>query len=236
MRKLLILMLIIIIPYSLLFAEGETSEGTTENTGSSATLNLRGYKIGLEKTPTITLTDALSGSLEIVAGNDVNITDYVDKFLGSTPTSQFDPDRVLFSYRVVGNTVPDGYYQLKITLSNLIQDVEESSSSQEKGVIKTSYNLANLSYSFHGVSSNNYNGDKIEKHSESNKIEAAPGEEKDYLTSNFKIVDADNNGETFMPWVHRGAVSMTIDSADYNGTDIPLGTYKATVEVTLEAK
>lgn len=242
MRKLLILMLIIIIPYSLLFAEDETTDEIVYGT-----LNLKGYKIGDVTDPTITITDALSGSLEIVDGKEINITSYIDKYLGVVSTANtYNQDRTLFSYRIAGNTV--GNYKLEITLSNLLNyETNEDGTQSETvaGYIETAYNLANLSYTFHGVSSNTYDGNSIKGPDPGSSIvnttNAKPeGTGSKTLVSNFKITAKEGKTTTPITWVHRGAVSMTISSDNYNGNSsngrtIPLGKYKAHVEVKLYA-
>ena len=243
MRKLLILMLIIIIPYSLLFAEDDTTDERVYGT-----LNLKGYKIGDVTDPTITITDALSGSLEIVDGKEINITSYIDKYLGVVSTANtYNQDRTLFSYRIAGNTM--GNYKLEITLFNLLNyETNEDGTQSETvaGYIETAYNLANLSYTFHGVSSNTYDGNSIkgpdsDSSIEKNTTNAKPeGTESKTLVSNFKITAKEGNTTTPITWVHRGAVSMTISSDNYNGNSsdrrtIPLGKYKAHVEVKLYA-
>lgn len=231
MRKLLILMLIILIPYSLLFAEGETSEGTTENTGSSATLNLRGYKIGKVTNPTITITDALSSSLEtseVLQDSKIDITKNIDKFLGNASTAnKFDSDKIVFSYRVAGNTKEN--YTLTITAGDFSTEYQESdgeTTTTKTASIPTVFVLANLSYTFHMQSSNTFNGYTIQKNGDNN-TSTAEGTD---LTSKFSITGG-TEASTPETWVHRGAVSMTIDSTEYENS--PIGEYEVMVEVEL---
>lgn len=248
MRKMISMLILLLITLMMLFASDDSVSVTPseEKVSSSSTLKLRGYKVGLKAAPYVVITDAMNESLEVLStsvnedgsikGSDIDVTKHIDQFLGDINNGGFLKDRVIFSYRVVGNTL--GSFTLTLTMHDFTLEGDENTSDK----LKTRYDLSNFSYTFTGASSNTYQGAKIEANG-GNDTEAIPSkevnEENDTgLISKWSVLDtdpvvADGVKRTRAAWIHRGAVAMTISSNDYDNPSIPRGEYRATVGVTL---
>ena len=254
MRKMISMLILLLITLMMLFASDDSVSVTPseEKVSSSSTLKLRGYKVGLKAAPYVVITDAMNESLEVLStsvnedgsikGSDIDVTKHIDQFLGDINNGGFLKDRVIFSYRVVGNTL--GSFTLTLTMHDFTLEGDENTSDK----LKTRYDLSNFSYTFTGASSNTYEEAKIEAN-EGNVTEVIPSEEVDEgnntegnnpgLISKWSVldkdpvVDSDGVKRTRAAWIHRGAVAMTISSNDYDNPSIPRGEYRATVGVTL---
>lgn len=236
MKKILVaLLLILLIPFVELFAQDEERI-------PDATLNLRGYKIGVIESPYVVITDALSESLEIVSSPEgtntppeIDVTNHIDDLLGNTSSSGFSSDRVVFSYRVVGNTL--GSFTLTMTMDDLRLN---GTGKEDTDVISTRYDLSNLSYSFHGAYSNEYEGNSISGDTDSegntsNDLVSIPSSDDTTLSSKWTVSSTNSSATTTpLAWVHRGAVAMTISSSEYSyDSGHSVGRYVASVEVKL---
>ena len=193
-------------------------------------LNIKGYKIGAEDFLHIVITDALSESLDIVEEPIDGINDYIDlsrdieRFLGDADDS-FTGDKVLFSYRVAGNTT--GNFKIEMNFTPLTNAADGQSQ------IRTKYDLGNLSYSFPDNASStmgNYTISKTET-GEGNVLSARPSSGTNELRSCWSVTP--DSSSTISTWIHRGAVSMVVSNDDYRSNEKPVGEYKATVEVNL---
>ena len=115
MRKMISMLILLLITLMMLFASDDSASVTPseEKASSSSTLKLRGYKVGLKANPYVVITDAMNESLEVLStsenedgtikGSDIDVTNHIDQFLGDINNGGFLKDRVIFSYRVVGN-------------------------------------------------------------------------------------------------------------------------------------
>ena len=240
MRKMISRLILLLITLMMLFASDDSASvsPSEEESSSSSTLKLRGYKVGLKADPYVVITDAMNESLEVLStsenddgtikGSDIDVTNHIDQFLGDINNGGFLKDRVIFSYRVVGNTL--GSFTLTLTMNDFTLKTEAT------GTLKTRYDLSNFSYTFTGASSNTYEEAKIEAN-EGNDTEAIPSQQTqqtDVLVSKWTVSDTNPDGKrTRAAWIHRGAVAMTISSTDYDDPSIPRGEYRATVGVTL---
>ena len=252
MRKMISMLILLLITLMMLFASDDSASVTPseEKASSSSTLKLRGYKVGLKADPYVVITDAMNESLEVLStsenddgtikGSDIDVTNHIDQFLGDINNGGFLKDRVIFSYRVVGNTL--GSFTLTLTMNDFELTDQETEEGNKKisGTLKTRYDLSNFSYTFTGASSNTYEEAKIEAN-EGNDTEAIPSnqtQQTDALVSKWSVSDtnpvvADGVKRTRAAWIHRGAVAMTISSTDYDNPSIPRGEYRATVGVML---
>lgn len=259
MRKMISMLILLLMTLMMLFASDDSASVTPseEESSSSSTLKLRGYKVGLKEDPYVVITDAMNESLEVLStsknedgtikGSDIDVTKHIDQFLGDISNGGFLKDRVIFSYRVVGNTL--GSFTLSLTMHDfkLTDQKTEEGNEKTSGTLRTRYDLSNFSYTFTGASSNTYEEAKIEAN-EGNVTEVIPSEEVDEgnntegnnpgLISKWSVLDtnpvvADGVKRTRAAWIHRGAVAMTISSTDYDNPSIPRGEYRATVGVTL---
>ena len=241
MKRIMLFLVVLIMPLFLIYAVEETESR------NFAELNLRGYKIGVEVEPYVVITDAITESLEIVSAEshdvsgsnttieEIDISKHIDTFLGNinSTSNEFFSDQMVFSYRVVGNTT--GSFTLTMNMSDLIwvNESEIDISADADNTIGTRYDLSNLSYAFHGAYSDKYENSSIGFSESLNTKRAIPSSGSASLVSKWTV----SNGEdetTPLPWIHRGAVAMTISSSDYSyDTGHPVGKYEAKVEVIL---
>lgn len=239
MRRLIMLMVIMMAVFALSAAEvgGESAEKDT------AELEIKGYKIAKNpenKAPTLTITDAITGSLNVVNDSDkIEISEHVGTLLGnaSEGTSVFN-EQVIFSYRIVGYTAGSFGIDMKFGPIARVNDQE----SDKEDYIAASYELRNLSYSFPEYSSNivsdessiNFN-DSIQGIDSgiSKKPVLVKAEKNSIGTLSASFTVTDNENEGVPRWIQRGAVAMTIDRTSYNNAAI--GNYAATVEVILKS-
>ena len=244
MRKMISMLILLLITLMMLFASDDSVSVTPseEKVSSSSTLKLRGYKVGLKAAPYVVITDALNESLEVLStsvnedgsikGSDIDVTKHIDQFLGDINNGGFLKDRVIFSYRVVGNTL--GSFTLTLTMHDFTLEGDENTSDK----LKTRYDLSNFSYTFTGASSNTYQGAKIEASGDNDSVAIPSGSDNELISywtvsDTDPVVDSDEVERTRAAWIHRGAVAMTISSTDYDNPSIPRGEYRATVGVTL---
>lgn len=255
MRKMISMLILLLMSLMMLFASDDSASVTPseeEKASSSSTLKLRGYKVGLKEDPYVVITDAMNDSLEVLSTTkdengstqkaEIDVTKHIDQFLGDINSGGFLKDRVIFSYRVVGNTL--GSFTLTLTMNDFALAEKGNDTS---GTLRTRYDLSNFSYTFTGASSNTYEEAKIVAN-EVNDTEAIPSEKVNEgnntegndtgLISKWSVLDtdpvvADGVKRTRAAWIHRGAVAMTISSTDYDDPSIPRGEYRATVEVRL---
>ena len=219
MRKLMILLLMLI-PLSFISAADEEVQADAPNV-----LNIRAYKTGPEDYLKIVITDALYESLAIIQGGEViDLSPHLEMLLSSDidkPQSDTFPERVVFSYRIVGNTA--GTYEIALTVSPLRSD-------ESGDMIPARYDLGNLSYVFPAAASSSYNGATISSISSSKEIIVRTGE--DTLSSRWKV---EQSTSSVVPeWVHRGAVAMMVDSNVYRGSEVSTDEYLAEVKVELK--
>ena len=244
MRKMISMLILLLITLMMLFASDDSVSVTPseEKVSSSSTLKLRGYKVGLKAAPYVVITDAMNESLEVLStsvnedgsikGSDIDVTKHIDQFLGDINNGGFLKDRVIFSYRVVGNTL--GSFTLTLTMHDFTLEGDENTSDK----LKTRYDLSNFSYTFTGASSNTYQGAKIEASGDNDSVAIPSGSDNELISywtvsDTDPVVDSDEVERTRAAWIHRGAVAMTISSTDYDNPSIPRGEYRATVGVTL---
>lgn len=235
-RKLLSILLLLLIPFTILSAV----DAEDQDLEKEATLRISGYKIGADDYGEIVITDAITESLNVISSNgEIDITNHVYDLIGpisesdsssanvATNSSNFRSDQVVFSYRVAGNRL--GNYKLTLTLKDLKHDGSSST-------IETEYDLGNLSYSFLDVSSEQITeGDStysIGINGTNDKV-SVPSKNNDEIISNWKVASNATGSDTSPVWIHRGAIAMTISSS-YLGSTLPTGDYKAEVEVKLE--
>lgn len=208
-------------------------------------LNIKAYKIGKVQTVNVVITDAISASLDTIDApvkegdiiksvDEIVVDDKVLDLLGNisstSNSASFSSDKVIFSYRVVGNII--GTFTLGITFNSLSLD--------GKGIeiIGTKYDLGNLSYSFPAYSSSTFSDGTGSGEISNNSTAASTGS---ITTSTGGKVssswEVDVSDTTVPLWIHRGAIAMTVSDADYRSEGDgakPIGEYRSRVIVTLE--
>ena len=100
------------------FSSGGWSDSTGTRT-STANMLIKAFKVDSSNAePELVITDALVSNLDqIPDGHEINLTDYVSKFLGSTSSNRTDFNSgVVFSYRVAG--AKEGSYTLSFEFNS----------------------------------------------------------------------------------------------------------------------
>ena len=243
MKKIMFFIFVVFLSLPLT-ASVETSQGK-----NYSVLNLRGYKIGVENSPYVVITDAITESLEIVSDketgssstSEIDVSNHVENFLGNinSASTEFPSDQVVFSYRVIGNTT--GTFKLTLIMNDLswADDAVSDTNADLNTTIGVRYDLSNFSYAFHGAYSNIYENSKIEGDSSANVVKAVPSSasESHDLVSKWYVTNTSDSSTTPLAWIHRGAVALTISSQDYSyDSGRPLGRYKSNVEVILSVE
>lgn len=222
MRKsTLILLILFSFVFSLFAIEYDVND--------SNVLNLRGFKVGEEDYLTIAITAVDDRELVDSSGPSVespdfiNISNDINDLLGTVASNtSFDRDKIVFSYRVAGNTT--GNYSISLVFTSLTNDNDVTK------VIETVYNLGNLSYSFPDAASSTSSGYTIAQSAgNTNTLISLPG---DSGLISYWSVTPQSSVATPM-WIHRGSVAMTISSSTYSDSSTPVGSYRANVEVRL---
>lgn len=198
---------------------------------------IKAYKLKRDNTVTLTLVDALTGSLkEIFANEDLDIDGYYTPAIASSATAD-NTDDIAFAYRVSGNG--SGTYSIKIT----VRPFEEQTTGGTKDVISTRYFLVNETFRFldsNKATTADYryeNGGIAEgliienegvKELKDSKVMTNKGDSVD-LIGKFKVSGVSNNLNDF--WIARGSVGFVVDSATLKNANE--GIYKALIEVEL---
>lgn len=226
MRKIIFLLLLL--SMTLMLAAIEPRITSTE------TLRILGYKVSPDAVNELTITDAFSESLDTVGeGGAISMDEHIGALFGDVNERPSDfTDQTAFSYRVASNTT--GSYELLFT----IEPLERVGGSE---VIRASYQLGNLSYSFPEASDDSIKigeadatigpNESVTNPDFTGAITSSPGT----LKSSW-IVDDLAVGHQ---WIHRGAIAVTIDKSSaesdnlYAFDNAPNGRYRALVTVNL---
>ena len=202
-------------------------------------LEIKAYKLGgKEEFIELTITDALSGSLNIVEGTSdvsttnqarLDISDYIEDFLGRLPSAETTSDLyggILFSYRLDGNL--PGNYDIDITLSSFKKDGGSD-------IVNAYFGLVNENVIFNGTSkTESAGGFSISRVDEANDDEwgVTSGETKASLHTGVSITSPAGAGKTTDDiWIARGAVYSIISSGEYESASN--GEYISDVTVTI---
>ena len=233
-RRFIITILVLIA-----FSSGGWSDSTGTRT-STANMLIKAFKVDSSNAePELVITDALVSNLDqIPDGHEINLTDYVSKFLGSTSSDRTDFNSgVVFSYRVAG--AKEGSY----TLSFEFKSFEDYDNPDSK--IRARFEVGNTNYIFSNSATNlNKNGSHRitdTSYGSQSGVTATTTTswlgttstkwESIYISKSWEVRKTDNapSGAVCSQWIARGAVALTIDSNDYN--DAGIGRYRSEVKV-----
>lgn len=244
MRKSLAIFLLILIPvFNIHSADQSISSSDTDLNSildhSSATFEILGYKVNPSADLAFEITDALSESLAVINSEDsIELDSHIDQLLGSLSSPASDPrNQIIFSYRVTGrgNENSSNTYRVVFEFKPFYRYVDGSK--DEANWLNASYQLVNLSYSFPDYTSDSYNNQgsigSIKKHDDTNEnLTIVKNDTEATITSKWTV-----EGVYAPLWIHRGAVTLTIDNSTaeggYNYPSAAFGQYKAAVTATL---
>lgn len=250
MKKIVISLILILILSATSFADAiKTSPGTFE---------IKAYKLNRNAPVTITIVDALTGSLnEILKDDELIIDGYFTPGVASSATEE-NVDDIAFAYRVSGNTA--GTYTVTITVNPFIEKVKNENGDEIDGdhAISARYFLVNETVRFldsNKTTTSDYvegeKGLKIENtDAEPNRSDFDTSDDyeqalnaysqkkdsgvltsgSDSLSDSFRVTGNSNDTNDF--WIARGAVGFVVDKVSYESA--PEGIYKATITVTLQ--
>ncbi len=208
----------------------------------SADLGIKAYKLGgadeSGKYFELAITDALTGSLNIVKDvadgegasttGQINITDYIDDFLGTIPSAQASGSygSFLFSYRLAGNY--EGSYTISMTLSPF-----KGTASSNTGIVNAYYELKNENIIFNEAHTTESRDGFTITQSSGNPSYKATNDSSVELSTSINISNGNSTEYELIDdiWIARGAIFAIIDSSDYDSVGNDL--YNASVVVEI---
>lgn len=225
MKKIILKLLILIFVSVSIF-----SDATVQTPGE---FKIKGYKINREEGTTLTVVDALTGSLnEIKDKGSLSVDGYYTLGNAATTTAS-TVDDIAFSYRVSGNIANN--YTVKIIVKPFIHE-------SDKSVIDTKYFLINETVRFLD-SNSSQSSDYKEKEGLIIEDSDDPADKTikqtgvlSETTSSHTLVDKFDvkgaaNKVSDDIWIARGAVAFVIDETSFD--DAIEGKYKASIEISL---
>lgn len=233
-RRFIITILVLVV-----FSSGGWSDSAGTRT-STANMLIKAFKVDSSNAePELVITDALVSNLDqIPDDHEIDITDYMRKFLGSTGSDRTDFNSgVVFSYRVAG--AKEGSYTLSFEFNSFEDDDDPDSK------IRARFEVGNTNYIFSNTATNlNKNGShRITDTSSGSQSGVTATTTTSWwgtsstqwksidLSKSWEVRKTDNapSGAVCSQWIARGAVALTIDSDDYDAAGI--GRYRSEVRV-----
>ena len=178
----------------------------------------------------------------MTVGESRSIDSLLSNYIG-TELSESDPNNILLSFRVEGQTLDSYYVKLAVSHFALMQESEKGLERVSNGnQISGNYMIDNLDLRFNDNNSTEMDGAGTAKITGKTSDEN-PRETADYDTPDTSVLAdapivtwtiADNDqtdGIDFSSdyWICRGAVRLQIDETEYNNA--PIGTYQTRVIV-----
>ncbi len=242
MKKLLILLLVLMT--AVFSANADESPKKTYGTGD--TLTIKAYKKdkAVGQTYTLKVVDALTGSLDDITkyadGNrEINIDDYVNKFLGSVNDEVGLSRKAIFSIHVGGNITSSFKVSVKFEdfARYTLNDKTWTKTKNESEVIKVKYFMRDMNYFFTSTGTTTATDS-------TNKTETISSSSSDATVTVDSLggygilefiwtVSSKNTGRTSTEnyWDVETMFAMIIDSSTYEAK--ANGTYRAPITITL---
>ena len=214
---------------------------------STASFDIKAYKLRDSSNLKVEITDAIPGSLDTFTssenGKEIDLSSVRQNLLGQTDIEIADfAEHVIFSWRVWGNT--DGTYTVKINFSTFNLQKKENGISKDEGThfIGVRFESGNETFTFP-----DYNDSvvKDENGNELGKIEKGSiddvSELSTYVSSNSPSTDSISiswnvTGNNSIRWIAHGAVAANISTSDFENKNKPNGIYRAYCTVSLESR
>lgn len=214
--RFLALFFIIQFALTALFAADSTTEAETE------TLIIKAFKVNSSNTsPEFVITDSLPSSLDVIKnGDEIDVTDYLEYYLGDVKEISNFSEQIIFSYRVAGAQL--GAYEISFDISNFTNNSNRQ--------INAGFQLGNINYIFSDSAMSVDETESFEIKEKSHTSEVVTTESGSaYLNTSWEISPISGAGATSSPsqWIARGAVAMTISNSDYS--DAPMDEYTSSV-------
>lgn len=227
----------ILLAFMLLLTNLNAVEAEKEETS----FEIVAYRVGGKGAgPFFYVVDALNNSLEnMTVGESRSIDSLLSNYIG-TGLSESDPNNILLSFRVEGQTLGSYYVKLAVSDFALMQESENGLERVTNGAeIGGQYMIDNLDLRFNDNNSTEIDGEGTAKITEKTSDEASK-ETVDYDTDPPDLTSAPivtwtiaGNDSTINfssdYWICRGAVRLQINETEYNNA--PIGTYQTRVIV-----
>ncbi len=211
---------------------------SAEDGSPDVVFNIKAYKLGQVAAGEyfeLKVTDALNGSLSVIhdpekdeSGNplrdDVDITDYINNYLGTLPTDTGSGDgTVLYSYRLAGNG--PGKYQITMSISEFTGENNAQS-------IDAFYEISNENIIFnHSSKTESDDGFSITQIETGSKYGSTVSTQPVILITQIEISAPSDKTLSDDIWIARGAVSAIIDQAGY--ANAPNDRYVSAVTISV---
>lgn len=212
---------------------------------STASFDIKAYKLRDSSNLKVEITDAIPGSLDTFTssenGKGIDLSSVRQNLLGQTSIEIADfAEHVIFSWRVWGNTADT--YTVKINFSTFNLQKEENEISVDEGhFIGVRFESGHETFTFP-----DYNDSvaKDENGNEIGKIEKGSiddvSELSTYVPSNSTSTDNlsiswNVTGNNSIRWIAHGAVAANISTSDFKNENNPNGIYRAYCTVSLES-
>ncbi|HIV98324.1 MAG TPA: hypothetical protein IAB12_00910 [Candidatus Ornithospirochaeta avicola] len=219
----------------------------TLSAASTASFDIKAYKLRDSSKLKVEITDAIPGGLDTFTssenGKEIDLSSVRQNLLGQTDIEIADfAEHVIFSWRVWGNTA--GTYTVKINFSTFNLQKEENGTLKDEGehFIGVRFESGNETFTFP-----DYNDSvvKDENENELGRIELATidnvAELKSYVSSTSTAQDGLSivwtvDGDHNIRWIAHGAVAANISTSDFENEYNPNGIYRAYCTVSLESR
>lgn len=210
---------------------------------STASFDIKAYKLRDSSNLKVEITDAIPGSLDTFTssenGKEIDLSSVRQNLLGQTDIEIADfAEHVIFSWRVWGNTA--GTYTVKINFSTFNLQKKEISEDEGTHFIGVRFESGNETFTFPDYNDSVVKGEngelgKIEKGSIDNVSELST-----YVPSNSPSTDSISiswnvTRNNSIRWIAHGAVAANISTSDFENKNKPNGIYRAYCTVSLES-
>lgn len=225
----------ILLAFMLLLTNLNAVEAEKEETS----FEIVAYRVGGDGAgPFFYVVDALNNSLEnMTAGESRSIDSLLSNYIG-TGLSESDPNNILLSFRVEGQSLGSYYVKLAVSDFALMKEGENGLERVTNGnEISGKYMIDNLDLRFNDNNSTEMDGAgtakityKFSNEESTDTVDYDTGSVPSSNSVEWTIAGNDSTiNYSSDYWICRGAVRLQIDESKYN--EAPIGTYQTKVIV-----
>ena len=214
---------LIFLPYLAFSAAGDVL--------NSAEFDISAFKVGPEQYLKLIITDAINESLGVL-GEEATPEDETEDIYKTIDLSRhtdtlIGEPTVIFSYRVVGNTV--GRYTVEAEINPFY--LSTGSGIDKTKIVNATYSPDYITVVFPETSTTTASDAQIKTESTTEgSFTIDQADEVASLSSTWSV-SSSSSEDTVAEWISRGAMKMQLDKVSYDSAGI--GTYVADVKVTL---
>jgi hypothetical protein len=253
MKKLIILLLVMMAAVFSVDAADSTTPTTTKTYGTGDTLTIKAYKKDKSAGPIYTLkvVDALTGSLDDItqyseSSREINIDDYVNKFIGTFNDKVGLSKKAIFSIHVGGNVKSassESNFEVSVTFGDFALYTWDNDNKvwaktkNENEVISVQYFMQDMNYFFTSTGTTSAEDESsyeetISSDTEDQNVTVDSLNSSKTLSFSWNVW-SDNTALTTTQnyWDVEVMFAMIIDSSTYEEKNN--GTYRAPITITL---